>query len=183
MIQLRPFDSLSAIAVFRQLDASDQLEAELMRGAATPALDLFADWRGAARGCLLNLVALTGGGTPFAVLALAHTGVYGVAEAALLARDHARFRRPLAELAVAIRARMPGWCLEQGVHRIEARSWAGHPTAARLLQSIGFDCEADLPGFGPGGRHHFRQFAWISPAVTAPDPAACCTPSPEANRS
>lgn len=168
MIRVRPFDSLSAIAVFRQLDPSDQLEAELVRGAPSPALDLFADWRAATRGSLMNLVAETAGGTPFAVLTLAHSGQYGVAEAALLARDHARFRRPLAELALAIRQRMPDWCAEQGVRRIEARTWAGHPTAARLLAAIGFACEADLPGFGPDGRQHFRQFAWISPATFAP---------------
>lgn len=169
MIRVRPFDSLSAIAVFRQLDPSDQLEAELVRGAPSPALDLFAGWWAVSRASLLNLVAETAAGTPFAVLALAHTGVHGVAEGALLARDHARFRRSLAELAAAIRARMPAWCAEHGVQRIEARCWAGHPTAARLLAAIGFDHDADLPGFGPGGRATFRQFAYVA-APACPDP-------------
>lgn len=175
MIQARPFTSLAAMAVFRQLDANDQLEAELVRGAPTHALDLFADWRGAARGCLVNLVIETGGGTPFAVLALAHTGVAGVAEAALLARDHARFRRQLAELAVMIRARMPGWCRENGVRRVEARCHASHPTAPRLLRNLGFVLEAPMFGFGGHGRATFLQFAATfpadpSPAAPAPDP-------------
>lgn len=179
MIQARPFTSLAAMAVFRQLDASDQMEAELLRGAPTPALDLFADWRGAAQGCLINLVFETAAGTPFAVLALAHTGVAGVAQAALLARDHARYRRHLAELAVLIRARMPGWCVEHGVRRVEARCWASHPTAPRLLRHLGFVMEAPMFGFGGHGRATFLQFAATFPAFSpAPAPAPVC-PDPD----
>lgn len=179
MIRVRPFTDLAAMAVFRHLDPSDQLEAELVRGAPAQALGLFADWRAAAAGGVLNLVLETAGATPFAVLALGHTGQAGVAQAALLARDHGRFRRPLAEAAVLIRARMPGWCAERGIHRIEARCWAGHPTAAGLLTGIGFAHEADMPGFGADGAVVFRQFAWVAarsaPASPEPFPAPGAT--------
>jgi hypothetical protein len=64
-----------------------------------------------------------------------------------------------------IRAEMPAFCARAGIHRIEARCWAGHPTAASLLAALGFTHEADMPGFGPGGAATYRQFAWISPAI------------------
>lgn len=179
MIIARPFTDLSAMAVFRQLDPSDHLEAELIRGAPAHALGLFADWRAASRACLLNLCIETSTGTPFAVLALAHTGQAGVAEAALLARNHARFARPLRELAATIRAELPKWCAEHGIHRIEARCWAGHPSAARLLSLIGFRAEADMLGFGQTGQITFRQFAWIDPGLLQADhPPAFCAPDP-----
>ncbi len=170
MIQVRPFSSLSAMAVFRHLDPADQIEAELIRGAPSTPLDLFADWRAVAAAGPLNLVLETAGSTPFAVLALTHTGQAGVAQAAFLARDHARFRRDIARAAVLIRARMPGWCADRGVHRIEARCWTGHPTAPHFLTAIGFAPEAVMPGFGLTGQISFAQFAWVSPVLSAADP-------------
>ena len=161
MIVVRPFDSLSAIAVFRQLDTNDQLEAEIVRGAPVAALDLFADWRAASGACWFNHVIQTRAGASFAVLALAPTGQHGVAQAALLARNHHRFRRHIAALALRIRREMPVWSAQHGVNRIEARAWADHPSASRFLTAIGFQAECDMPGFGPGGTATFRQFAWM----------------------
>lgn len=163
MITARPWEDLAAVAVFRQLDAADHLEAELVRGAPAQGLGLWADWRAVAGHRLLDLVLHTGAGTPFAVLGLSHTGQAGVASAALLARNHARFARPLAQAVVLIRARMPAWCADTGVRRIEARSWTGHPTAGRLLSAIGFAAEADMPGFGGDGSVKFTQWAWTAP--------------------
>lgn len=165
MIRLHPYDDLSAMAVMRHLDHHDQLEADLTRGATTTALSLFAEWRAMQAIRVASHVAQTVGGTPFAVFALANTGQAGVAQAALLARDHAYYRRPLAELAIAIRNGLPGFCTERGIHRIEARAWAAHPTASRLLHALGFTHETDMPGFGLTGAITFRQFAWLSPAL------------------
>lgn len=180
MIQARPFEDLAAWSIFQWLDPHDHLEAEFVRGAPATPLALFCDWRAAQPIHCLSLIAQTDarhGAVPFAVFALANTGQAGVASAALLARDHATFRRPLAALAARIRAEMPAACAQLGIHRIEARSWAGHPRAARLLLGIGFHHECNLPGFGATGSVTFRQFAWISPAVSTPEPA----PQPERN--
>jgi GNAT superfamily N-acetyltransferase len=180
MITIRPWEDYAAMAVFNRLDLHDQMEAELVRGVSCTALGLFADWRAAQAHAALSLVIHSGpAARPFAVLLLAHTGQAGVAEAALVAADHARHRWDLGRLGVSIRAQMPGWCAEVGMNRIEARCWLQHPTAARLLQSIGFEHEATLPGFGRDGRATFRQFAWTrpqtEPSTLPPDP----TPTPE----
>lgn len=173
MIQLRPYEDLAAMAVLQRLDPMDRVEAELVRGAATTHLALFADWRAMQPARVASWVVLTDpsrGSDPFALLAIGNTGQAGVAEAALLARDHGRFRRPLAVLAATLRSEMPGWAMERGIHRIEARCWAGHPTASRLLAAIGFAHEADMPGFGGTGTTVYRQFAWLSPALSpSPD--------------
>lgn len=162
MIQLRPWEDMAAAAVFRALDPSDLLEAELVRGAAVGHLALWADWRSIEPLRLASFVALTAGGNPFAVFGLVHTGQAGVASAALLARDHRVFRRPLAQLAVILRDAFPGHCRERGVHRVEARSWSAHPTAPRLLAALGFRAEARMPGFGPDGATEFTQWAWTA---------------------
>jgi hypothetical protein len=170
MIRLRPFNDLAALAVFQRLDLHDQMEAELVRGASCTALGLFADWRAAQGHGPLSLIATTGPAErPFAVFCLGHTGQAGVAEGALLAADHGRHRVALARLAVVIRSRMPAFAAETGINRIEARSWAAHPTAARLLSGMGFRHEADLPGFGRDGTQTFRQFAWTCPGPRAGD--------------
>ncbi len=173
MIQVRPFEDLAALSVFRRLDVRDHIEAELVRGAPYTAPGLFAEWRMAQAQGPLSLVAYTSPtGRPFAVVALGRTGQAGVVEAALLAADHQRHRMHLARLAVAIRQRIAAFVAELPepvIHRIEARCWAGHPTASRLLTGMGFAHEADLPGFGPGGTHVFRQFAWTRP-LPPPDP-------------
>lgn len=176
MIQLRPYEDQAAHAVLSRLDLNDQIEAELMRGAACTGLALFADWRAVQAARIISHVAHAHG-QPFAVFALAHTGQAGVAQAALLARDHARWRAPLARLAVMIRHGMPEFSARHGIHRIEARSWAGHPTAAQLLAGLGFRHECDMPGFGLTGQVVFSQFAWINPALfTAPAPNLPPTP-------
>lgn len=165
MIALRPYSDQDAMAVMRHLDPHDRMEAELVRGAGTTHLALFADWRAMEPASVVSVCVVTDG-TPFALLRLAHTGQAGVAQAALLARDHGRFRLPLARLAVTLRNTMPGWCTERGIRRIEARAWDRHPTAARLLRGIGFLPECFMPGFGADGHAVFRQFAWIDPTVT-----------------
>jgi hypothetical protein len=169
MIRVHPFEDLAAMAVFSRLDLHDHIEVELVRGAPYTALGLFAEWRMAQAQGPVSLIATTGPSQrPFAVFALANSGQAGVAEGALLAADHMRHRVALARLAVAIRQRLPKFTAETGIHRIEARSWAGHPTASRLLTAIGFAHEADLPGFGRDGTHSFRQFAWTRPSSPQP---------------
>lgn len=162
MLELRPYEDLAAVAVLRALDWHDQTEAELIRGAATTGLALFADWRAMLAAHVISQVAHWQG-LPFAVFALANTGQAGVAQAALLARDHARHRRALAALGAMIRRHLPTEAEARGIHRIEARCWADHPTAARFLAAIGFAHECDMPGFGLTGRVTFRQFAWTCP--------------------
>ncbi|PZQ99924.1 MAG: hypothetical protein DI533_04650 [Cereibacter sphaeroides] len=168
MIQLRPYSDHAAMAVIQWLDPQDRLEAEVTRGAAANHLSLFADWRAMEGHRALSIVAMTSparGGKPFALLALSNTGQAGVAEAALLARDHRVFRRGLAELAITIRAQIQLFSIENGIHRIEARCWARHSTAAGLLVALGFRHEVDMPGFGRTGEETFRQFGWTSPAI------------------
>jgi hypothetical protein len=177
MIRVHPWEDYAAMAVFNRLDVFDHIEAELVRGASYTALGLFAEWRMAQAQGPLSLIATTGpAARPFAVFALVNTGQAGVADAALLAADHGRHRMPLARLVVAIRQRLPAFAAETGIHRIEARCWASHPTAARLLAGIGFRHETDLSCFGRAGDQTFRQFAWtkatarIFPAAPADHP-------------
>jgi hypothetical protein len=169
VIEVWPYEDLAAHAVLSRLDPMDQIEAEVVRGQPSAPLAIFSDWRAMNAARLLSIVAYTGSGTPFAVLGLSNSGQAGVAQAALLARDHTRFRRPIAELAVQIRNMMPGFAQEAGVHRIEARSWATHPTGAQLLTSCGFHLEATMPGFGREGRDLFHQFAWLPNLTSSPD--------------
>lgn len=179
MIRVRPFDDLAAMAVFHRLDVHDHIEAELVRGVSYTALGLFAEWRMAQAQGPVSLVATTGpADRPFAIFCLGHTGQAGVAQGALLAADHTRHRIALARLAVAIRQKMPAFATETGINRIEARCWAGHPTAARLLAGMGFAHETDLPGFGRDGSQTFRQFAWIKPAPAPSAPPAHSDPEP-----
>lgn len=167
MIDVRPYDDLAAMAVLQRLDPADHLEAEISRGTPATPLALFADWRACQPFRVVSHIAFTApsrGGHPFALFGVQATGFGGVYEAALLARDHARFRRPLAELVLAIRRALPEWADRHDVRRLTARSWADHPTAARLLGAIGFAHECDMPGYGASGAVTFRQFAWIAPA-------------------
>ena len=167
MITVRPYDDLAAHAILSRLDPADFLEAEVTRGRSTTALELFADWRAMNTARMESWVLVTGAGEPFALLGIAYTGQAGVAAAALLARDHRRFRRALAQAAVLIRDRLPSYAVESGVRRIEARAWGAHPTACNLLFSIGFEPEALMPGFGPEGRNCFVQYAWMPPEIVA----------------
>lgn len=163
MITAAPYDDLGAMSVFRQLDPSDLLEAQLVRGRSAGHLSLFADWHSQVPNHVLSLVLRSRTGTPFGVLALGNTGQAGVAVAAMLARSHRRYRREIVWAARLVRTEMPRFCGDLGIHRIEARSWADHPTAGRFLTACGFAHEADMPGFGADGAVTFRQFAWINP--------------------
>lgn len=168
-VEVRPYNDQDAWAVLRLLDANDQLEAELVRGAQTHALGLWAEWRSIQPHQPLSFVAIRGG-LPFAVFGVANTGQAGVGAASLLARDHRFFRMPLARLCVAIRRQMPARMAELGIHRIECRCWADHPTAALLLQGIGFTHECDMPGFGLTGKVTFRQFSWLAQQANPQSP-------------
>lgn len=182
MIAIRPYEDLAAMAVFRRLDVHDQIEAELVRGVSCTTLALFADWRLAQAHGPLSLVAVSGpAARPFAVLTLGNTGQAGIAQAALLACDHARHRTDLARLAVAIRAQMPGWCQTQGIRRLEARCWFDHPTASALLQAIGFDHECDMQGFGGHRDVIFRQFAYLVPPAPSPTTPLAIDPVTQAS--
>lgn len=172
MIRVAPFDPVPAMAMFRALDPHDHMEAELVRGKTMLGAELWADWRAAAAWQAISLMAYATphATTPFAVFALGNTGQAGVAQAALLARDHTIHRRPLARLAVAIRHGLPAEARARGIRRIEARAWTGHPTASRLLAHLGFAAECDMPGFGPDGGQTYRQFALtIPPAPVTPE--------------
>jgi hypothetical protein len=160
MLRVLPYEDLAAKAVIDRLDPADHLECELVRGSASTPLAIWADWRAMQGFRIASFVAITGE-TPFAIFGLSHTGQAGVAGAVLLARDHAAFRVPLARLAVRIRSELPTFIDGKGVHRIEARSWADHPTASGLLRSIGFVRECDMRGFGLTGGVTFRQWAWL----------------------
>lgn len=168
MIATQPYDDAPAFQILSHLDPWDWLEAEATRGQAVTHLQLFAEWRAMQAARLASWVVYDDQTRtcPFALVALCHTGQRGVAGAAMLARDHRRFRRPLVELARLIRDELPGWARDAGVTRIEARAWAGHPRASFFLTSVGFRNETPdgMPGFGRAGEECFRQFAWTDPA-------------------
>lgn len=171
MIDPRPYDDQAAMAVLRDLDGNDRIEAQLVRGVAASHLAIFADWHAMQRGALLSLVLFAGEhawAPPFAVLALGHTGQAGVAQAAFLARNHQRWRVPIARAGVSIRRQMPFLCADWGVHRIEARAWARHPTAGHFLHALGFRAECDMTGFGATGAETFTQYAWVAGQPLAP---------------
>lgn len=165
-ISITPYSDSAAYAVLSRLDPADLAEAEAMRGAAVTGLSLFADWRAMEPHRVVSLVVRAGhhhAGPPIAVFALANTGQAGVASAALLACNHRTWRPELRRLALEIRGQMPRFAWGRGIHRIEARCWAPHPTAARLLMALGFGLEASLRGFGPRGTETFHQFAFLTP--------------------
>lgn len=172
MIRTVPFEDLAAKAVIDRLDPADHLECELVRGSAATGLAIWADWRAMEGYRLASFVALAGT-VPFAVFGLSNTGQAGVAQAALLARDHLAFRLPLARLAVMIRHALPDYAARGGIHRIEARSWAEHPRAPWLLRGLGFRQECEMRGFGLTGAISFRQWAWLA-AERLPAPVSAC---------
>lgn len=180
MIDLRPYSDEACHAVMCDLDPWDWLEVEATRGERVTALGLFADWRALQAARLESWAVHSPAGRPFALVALVAGGQRGVAGAAMVARPHDRWRRPLAEVALAIRARMPEFAASRGIHRIEARAWSRHPTAARFLSATGFRLETRLPGFGADGCETFLQFAWTTAGVPtpAPDPTPAPVPAP-----
>lgn len=167
-ILVRDYDLKSMESVFSYMDHSDLVEAAITRGdpgpvSADKVRHFMIDWHNANALRLLSLVACRkrqmGALLPFAIFGVSLTGYAGVAQAALLARAHFVFRRDLAELAILIRKGLPEWAAEHGINRIEARSWAGHPTGGGFLRAIGFDLECTMPGFGAGGMETFEQYA------------------------
>lgn len=164
----RPYDDAAARAVLTRLDPSDHAEAELVRGAVADGYQLWADWRAVQGARIDSRVFFTGphaGALPFAVGILCHTGQAGVASGAFLARSHRHYRREIAQAAAMIRRALPGFARDTGLRRIEARCWAGHPTAQDLLTALGFVFETDMRGFGATGAVTFLQFAWVAPWI------------------
>lgn len=178
MIKIARYDDVASLPVFRLMDQHDLAEAALIRGQVTNAIQLWADWRAVEGWKVMSLMAYTGQSatTPFAVFGLSNTGQAGVAAAALLARDHRKFRLPLARLACVFRTSLPAEARARGIRRIEARAWAGHPTASRLLTALGFTHEADMGGFGPDGSQTYRQFALLIPDLGPTSPPATAQP-------
>lgn len=172
-ITLRPYDDHAAMAVFRDLDPADLMEAQAVRGCKVSHLSLFADWRAIEAIRVASWVIWRGevGIEPIALLALVNTGQAGVASAAMVARDHRRYRRQLVEVGRRIRAGLPAFAQGTGVHRIEARAWQGHPRAFRFLHLAGFRLETPMPGFGRSGTETFLQFAWTT-TTARPDATA-----------
>lgn len=163
MIELLPFQDTLALEVFRGLDPHDHMEAEVIRGAPAGAVTLYAEWHNANAWRAATYVATHGPlRAPFAVLGLSNTGQAGVGQAALLSKSHRAHKRPLAQLARIIRRDLAAWTAERGIHRIECRCWAAHPTASRFLEHAGFTLDADMPGFGSNGAHRFLQYAWVA---------------------
>ncbi|WP_333828279.1 hypothetical protein [Pararhodobacter sp.] len=161
MMQPGAYDPMAALAVFRSLDPCDLMEAQAIRGMGAGYAQLFAEWHAAQAGAVLSLV-LRWHGQPFALLVLGNTGQAGVAQAAMLARDHTQWRAGIVAAARRIRQNMPEFCAKAGVHRIEARAWAGHPRAGHFLRLCGFHVEAIMPGFGASGGETFQQYAWTA---------------------
>lgn len=165
-IEVCPYDDAAAMTVFSHLDPGDLMEMTIQRGEMPNSLALFADWRAQQGQAVASFVLKTKNhrrfhDRAFAVIALAHSGFYGVAQAALLAREHAKWRGPIARAAVLIRRRLDSFCGETGIRRIEVRSWSGHPTACNLLSSIGFAKEHTALGFGPDGDDSFDLYSYL----------------------
>lgn len=171
MIQTQLYTEHAAMAVLSNLDPHDLIEAQLVRGQASTHLAIFAEWHSVQPHSVLSLVLRdeAQGNRPFAVVAMSNTGQAGVAQAALLARDHLRFRRALVATCRRIRTDLPEICSNLGIHRVEARTNADHPRASQFLVASGFTFEADMPGFGASGRATFRQFAWTNPDLSKGD--------------
>lgn len=169
MIEARPYSPDLARIVFEYMDGWDLVEAAAVRGAPQHWLALFADWHAMQSARLGSWVMVTTrdnprrAGVPFAVLGIADTGQFGVAQAAMLAGDHGRFRRELARAGSLIREGLPDFANRLGIQRIECRCLFAHPTAGAFLEHAGFDHECDMPGFGADGGATFRQFAWHNP--------------------
>lgn len=161
MMTLGAYDPHTALIVFRDLDPWDILEAQAIRGARASYAQLMAEWHAVQAAAPLS-VTMKWGGIPFGVLLLGNTGQAGVAQAALLARNHRKFRRGLATAAATIGQEMPDFCRQRGIHRVEARSWVQHPRAALFLRHAGFSHEARMSGFGADGAEQFDQFAWVA---------------------
>jgi len=167
-VALEQFNPDAALQVLQRLDEHDQLEAELTRGDRADPFDMLASWMGlGAQGAavFVGRAELAG---PFAVLAIVPSATPGLGHAAMLACDHRFWRRSLVPLVRQIRDGFLAQARAMGLHRIEARSWAGHPTAPSLLRAIGFELEAEMIGFGQSGEINFNQWAWVADYIPRP---------------
>lgn len=160
-LSIAPYDDLAAIGIFRNLDPDDMREAQALRGMRAAYPQLFAEWHSVQSHAVLSVVLQWVSG-PFAVLILGNTGQAGVAQAAMVAKDHRVWRRGLLAAGQTIRREMPGFCTQHGIHRVEARAWAQHPRAGRFLRLCGFRLEAEMTGFGADGAGVFHQYAWTA---------------------
>jgi len=168
-VALEPFTPEAALHVLQRLDEHDQLEAELARGDPAEPFDMLASWMGLeAQGAAVFVGREVANDAPFAVLAIVPGATPGLGHAAMLACDHAFWRRALVPLVRQIRDGFPDFAAHMGLHRIEARSWAGHPTAPSLLRAIGFELEAAMIGFGQSGEINFNQWAWVADYIPRP---------------
>lgn len=157
-LTLDPWDDAAALIVLEHLDHSDWSEVLAARGLAPAAWDLHAEWR-SMRGLGVVRIARWSG-APFAIVGVLNAGAAGVGQAALLARAHRAWLRPLVQLGAELGRQLPAFAEAQDLWRIECRSWSGHPTAERLLRHLGFCHEAALAGFHPRGQGVFHQWAW-----------------------
>ncbi len=160
-VTLEPFTPEAALQVLTKLDEMDQFEAQLMRGDEADSYELLAGWmalrqQGAA--CFVGVV----DGQPIAVMAIVPGVTPGLGHAAMLACDHKQWKRGLVALVRLIRDGFPAQARVMGLHRIEARSWAGHPTAPSLLRAIGFELEAHMVGLGQSGEVNLKQWVWLA---------------------
>ncbi|MEO0859221.1 MAG: hypothetical protein AAFY65_01310 [Pseudomonadota bacterium] len=165
MPRLVPWSDQAALEVFSDLDPHDWNEARIVTGAEPTSLSLWADWRAGRVHRYYDFVVLSApsrGAQPFAVLGVSAGGATNVAQAALLTRVVKDWRRDIAKLAIGLRDAFELWAELDGLHRIEARSWAGHPTGGDLLKACGLSWEASLSGFGADGEERFEQHAWAS---------------------
>ncbi|SFI60522.1 hypothetical protein [Albimonas pacifica] len=161
-LSLTPLQPRAALEILGDLDACDRREAALALGGACDAEDLLRGFLHRQQQGAHVFVAWShrpeGGAAPLAVLGVDELLARGVGSAALLARPHRRWAGPLRALAYALRQDLPLWARATGFHRLEARSWAEHPTAGRLLRGIGFRHELRMRGFA-GAAGDFDLYA------------------------
>ena len=160
-IQFGPYSTAEALPVFEDLNLEDLVEQQIASGVALDNLDMFANWTVNGRSLAINWLFRTAEGEPFAIAGLAQGSAAGVGQAAFLSRDPQTFRRPLVKAARIIRTILPEVSRDTGLRRIECRCWRNHSTASRFLESIGFERETGLRGFGPSGDDVFLQYAWL----------------------
>lgn len=167
VILLDAFTGEAALKVFRNLDWDDRVECDLMAGRFDPLSAVAQRMMASPHMCEARVASVlretTGMKTPFAVICLAQTGYRGVASAEFLSCSYKAFWRELACLASMTRDLIAGIAEKHDLTRIEFRSWAGHPRAAKLGAALGFHREAVTPGYGPDGRVEGELWAWTRP--------------------
>lgn len=151
------------------LDMADFREAIRVIGRGVTSVELVDVWAETTRTAHLALTAidLERDAEPFALLALSPSEIAHVARAYMVATDHRRRRRRLAELAAMVRRDLPAMARAHRVRRVEVRSWTDHPTADRLIRRCGFEheCTFHVPDHALRPEPvAFRQYAITIPA-------------------